>query len=157
MVRFSICKRHLTHVINRIYATKPFFPKKLAETRFLKFFSYFREQFPIGLIADGDNASRIQRRVKHANSDNRATVSQISKNTSHPLPFPFHAAGHPAFIVGRRAVKPARRAVAAAAAARRRARRLNFRGQQANTPSTSLSSHPFASQIFFPTYKLVML
>ncbi len=27
MVRFSICKRHLTPVYNRIYATKPFFKK----------------------------------------------------------------------------------------------------------------------------------
>ncbi len=73
MVRFSICKRHLTPVYNRIYATKPFFPKKLAETRFLKFFSYFREQFQkCGLIARWRHASRIQRRVKHANRINRS-------------------------------------------------------------------------------------
>ena len=100
MVRFSICKRHLTPVYNRIYATKPFFQKKLAETRFLKLFSYFREQFQkCGLIARWRHASRIQRRVKHANRINRSDGKWNFEKHLTPLPLPLPRRRD---IVGRR-------------------------------------------------------
>ncbi len=77
------------------------------------------------------------------------------RKTPHPTPpSPSTPPGHPGTLLAGGAVKPAQASRAAAAAARRRARRLNFRGQQARHPVTSLMLPSLRiSRYFFPTYE----